>query len=78
MKAKVMTWDEFREVCYTDACNWFNSGYSANDLTEGDILIDYPDDYFLDTTDIECEEESRAFTPSDFARKTLEYLAEMT
>lgn len=77
MKAKVLTWDEFIEFCEDDACNWFNSGYSVDEVTEDDILNEYPDDYFTDTTETECDEFSNAFTPSDFARTTLEYLAEM-
>lgn len=78
MKAKVLTWDKFREVCYDDAYNWFNGGYSADELTENDIINEYPDDYFTDTTETECNELSSAFTPSDFADKTLEYLEEIT
>lgn len=78
MKAKVLTWDEFREVCKEDAYNWFNSGYSANELTENDIINEYPDNYFSDTTESEHDELSSAFTPSEFAGQTLAYLAEMT
>lgn len=78
MKAKVLTWDEFREVCYEDACNWKQNGDTADTLTEGDIINEYPDDYFTDTTETEHDELSSAFTPSEFAGKTLEYLVEMT
>lgn len=78
MKAKVLPWYEFREICYNDACNWFNSGYTADELTEDDILNEYPDDYFTDTTETVCDEFSIAFEPSEFASATLEYLAEMS
>lgn len=77
MKAKVLTWDEFREICKEDACNWFNGGYSADELTENDIIHEYPDNYFSDTTETEHDELSSAFTPYEFAKQTLEYLEEM-
>lgn len=33
MTGKILTWDEFNEVCKADAYNWFNSGYTAEELT---------------------------------------------
>lgn len=34
MMAKVMTWDNFREVCREDAANWYQGGYTADELTD--------------------------------------------
>lgn len=76
-KAKVMTWDKFREVCYEDACNWWANGWTADEITADDILKEYPDDYFTDTTDTYSDDLSSAFTPSEFAAQTIEYFAEM-
>lgn len=77
MKAKVLTWDEFRRLCKEDAYNWFNNGNSANELTEDDIVHEYPNNYFSDITESEHDELSSAFTPSEFAKQTLEYLEEI-
>ena len=76
MKGKIMTWDDFRAMCDVDARNWLASGYTANEVTAEDILNEYPEDYFCDSTDDECDELSSCFTPDEFAAKTLEYLAE--
>lgn len=77
MKGKILTWDEFREYCREDAYNWHNSSYTTKDLTEEDILNEYPEDYFKDDTNDEYDELSSCFTPDEFARKTLEYLEEI-
>lgn len=77
MKGKIMTWDEFREMCEMDARNWYASGYTANELTAENILNEYPEDYFCDSTDDDYDELSSCFTPDEFAEKTLEYLAEI-
>jgi len=78
MMAKIMTWDEFREVCREDAANWHQNGNTIDDLGTADILNEYPDDYFCDNTDDWCDDLSHAFTPVEFVAQTLEYLAEMT
>lgn len=77
MEAKVLTWDEFRELCKEDAYNWFNNGNSANELTKDDIVHEYPDNYFSDNTESEHDDLSSAFTPSEFAKQTIEYLEEI-
>lgn len=77
MKAKIMTWDEFREMCREDAYNWRHSGWTSDRITAEDILNEYPEDYFEDDTADEYDELSSAFTPAEFAAKTLEYLAEI-
>ena len=78
MMAKIMTWDEFREVCREDAANWAQGGYTADELTEAEIIHEYPDDYFCDSTNDEYDDLSSAFTPAEFTAQTLEYLADMT
>ena len=76
MKYKVLTWDEFREVCKEDAHNWFNSGYTAEDLTENDILSEYPEDYF-DSEYQETDDLSSCFAPQEFAATTIDYIREL-
>ena len=77
MKAKILTYDEFKKICKEDAYNWHNAGWYANEITENDIIHDYPDNYFSDNTETEHDELSSAFAPSDFAKQTLEYLEEI-
>ena len=77
MKAKIMTWDEFREVCREDAHNWYHSGWESDMITADDILNEYPEGYFSDDTDDDYDDLSSAFTPAEFAAKTLEYLEEI-
>ena len=77
MEAKVLTYDKFREICKEDAYNWHNTGWFANEITEYDIIHDYPDNYFSDNTESEHDDLSSAFTPSEFAKQTLEYLEEI-
>ena len=77
MKCKIMTWDEFRKMCREDAQNWYYNGYSSDELTAEDILNEYPEEYFCDSTDDEHDDLSSCFTPAEFATKTLEYLAEI-
>lgn len=74
MKGKILTWDEFRTYCEEDAYNWHNSGWTSEKLTVEDILSEYSDDYFTDSTDDDYDELSSCFTPDEFAAKTLEYL----
>lgn len=76
MGYKVMTWDEFREVCKEDAGNWVNSGYTAEELTESDILAVYPDNYF-DSEYQETDDLSSCFTPQELAEKTIDYIREL-
>lgn len=71
---KILTWDEFREVCSEDAHNWINGGYTADELTEDDILNEYPSDYFDKEEYQDCDDLSSCFSPYEFARKTLEYM----
>lgn len=77
MKAKIMRWDDFREMCKLDARNWYHEGYTSDTLTTADILDEYPEDYFEDDTADEYDELSSAFTPAEFAAKTLESLMEI-
>lgn len=77
MKCKILTWEDFREVCKEDAYKWYNAGYIKEELTEEDVLNEYPEDYFEDDTDDDYDELSNCFTPKDFAQKTLEYLGEI-
>lgn len=77
MKAKIMTWDEFRGMCREDAYNWHHSGWTSDKITAEDILNEYPEDYFEDDTADEYDELSSAFTPAEFAAKTLGYLEEI-
>ena len=73
---KILKWDEFREICKADAINWHNSGYTADEITEADILIEYPENYFSDEY-TDTDELSSCFSPSEFARQTLEYLKDL-
>lgn len=77
MKCKIMTWDEFREMCREDAQSWYYNGYSSDELTAEDILNEYPEDYFCDSTDDEYDVLTSYFTPDEVAQRTLEYLKEM-
>ena len=77
MKAKIMTWDEFREMCRGDAAILHDSGNKSSDLTVEDIVSVYDSEYFCDDTDDEYADLSSAFTPAEFAAKTLEYLEEI-
>lgn len=77
MKCKIMTWDEFREMCKEDAESWYYNGYSSDELTAEDILNEYPEDYFCDSTDDEYDALTSYFTPDEVAQKTLDYLEEM-
>ena len=74
MKGKILTWDEFREVCREDAFNWHRAGWSFSEITEEDILNEYPEDYFSDGTGDDYDELSSCFTPQEFAAKTMEYM----
>lgn len=76
MGYKILTWDEFREVCTKDAYNWIHCGYTADELTESDIISEYSDDYF-DSEYQETDELSSCFTPHDFAEKTIDYIREL-
>ena len=76
MMYKFLSWADFKEICQTDAFNWKNSGYTADDLTADDILNEYPDDYFGDEYQ-EATSTERCFTPEEFAEQTLEYISEM-
>lgn len=83
MKAKIMSWDEFREACQYDAQLWHDNGYTAEEITGDDILNEYPDDYFEDYTDDDISEDAvdysteSVFTPDDFAKKTISYMREI-
>lgn len=79
MKCKIMTWDEFREMCREDAQSWYYNGYSSDELTAEDILNEYDESFFSDNIndDDEYDDLSSCFTPDEVAQKTLEYLKEM-
>ena len=77
MKCKIMTWDGFREMCREDVQSWYYNGYSSNELTAEDILNEYPEDYFCDSTDGEYDVLTSYFTPDEVVQKTLDYLEEM-
>lgn len=77
MKCKIMTWDEFREMCREDAESWYYNGYSSDELTAEDILNEYDESFFSDHTDDEYDVLTSYFTPDEVAQKTLEYLEEM-
>lgn len=77
MRGKILTWDEFREYCKEDAYHWRESGYTTANVTADDILGEYSDDYFTDSTDDDYNELSSCFTADEFAAKTLEYLGEI-
>lgn len=77
MKCKVMTWDEFRAMCETDAFNWYYSGYSFDEVTVEDILNEYDESFFSDSTNDKHDELSSCFTPAEVAHITLQYLKEM-
>lgn len=72
---KIMSWEEFREVCRADAYAWvIENTYKPDDLTDALILGEYPDDYFIEITEgdeeyIDYNTES-IFTPEDFASET--------
>lgn len=77
MKCKMMTWDEFREMCREDAESWYYNGYSSDELTAEDILNEYEESFFSDNTDDEYDALTSYFTPDEVAQKTLDYLEEM-
>lgn len=77
MKCKIMTWFEFREMCRKDAQRWYNNGYTSDELTAKDILNEYPDGYFCDSTDGYHDGSSSCFTPDWVAQRTLDFLKKM-
>lgn len=79
MKCKIMTWDEFREMCREDAENWYYNGYTSDELTAEDILNEYDESFFCDRTEDEYDYDAltSSFTPDEVAQKTLDYLEEM-
>lgn len=77
MKCKMMTWDEFREMCREDAQSWYYNGYTSDELTAEDILNEYPEDYFCDSMDDEYDDLTSYYTPDEVAQKTLDYLEEL-
>lgn len=77
MKCKIMTWDEFNDMCEMDAQNWYYSGYSSDELTAEDILNEYDESFFSDHMGYDHDDCSSCFTPYEVAQKTLDYLEEM-
>lgn len=77
MKYKIMTWDEFRAMCKTDAENWYHSGYRYNEITVDDILNEYDESFFSDIMNDNHDDLTSCFTPDEVAQKTLDYLKEM-
>ena len=82
-KAKILSWDEFREFCMTDAQLWHDQGWRSDKITHEDILNEYRDDYFDELTDDDISEDSidyslcSYFTPEEFAERTIEYMQEL-
>ena len=60
-----------------DAELWLDQGYTADELTEDDILNEYPDDYFDADENEETDEFSFLSTPHDWAAATLDCLREL-
>ena len=78
MMYKIMTWDKFREVTAYDAQLWVDNGDTPDELTEEDILNEYPTDYFEEYDERpETDDLSSAFTPHDFAIATLECMEQI-
>lgn len=77
MKCKIMTRGEFREMCMEDAQSWYYNGYTSDELTAEDILNEYDESFFSDSTDDDHDDLSSCFTPDDVAQKTLDYLKGM-
>ena len=78
MAFKILTWEEFREVCEMDASNWLDAGYTAEELTTEEILNEYPSEYFDIEEYQETDDLSSCFSPMEFATKTLEYMADLS
>ena len=74
---KILSWDDFREYCKADAHLFFESGYTADDLTTADIIAEYDKNYFCDDINSSHDDLSSCFTPEEFAKKTLEFLKEL-
>lgn len=74
MKGKILTWNEFREICREDAFNWYHAGWRSSKITEEDILNEYPEEYFCDDTGDDYDGFSSCFIPQEFATKTIEYM----
>lgn len=80
---KVMSWEDFRSNCMDDAFLWHDQGWKADELTEDDILNEYPDDYFDEYPEEELTDEyidfstDSYFAPENFAAQTLEYIKEL-
>lgn len=83
MEAKILTWEEFREDCMTDAQLWYDQGYRSSNLTLEDIMNEYPYEYFDELTDEDISEDNldysleSYFTPKDFAECTMGYIKEL-
>ena len=77
MKCKIMTWDEFREMCKEDAQSWYYNGYSSDELTAEDILNEYDESFFSDSMTDEYDDCSSCFTPDEVVQTTLDYLKKM-
>ena len=77
MKCKIMTWDEFREMCKEDAQSWYYNGYSSDELTAEDILNEYDESFFSDSMTDEYDDCSSCFTPDEVVQRTLDYLKKM-
>ena len=81
--AKILSWDEFREDCMTDAQLWHDQGWRSDKITTEDIMNEYPDDYFDEYPEEELTDEyidfstDRYFTPEEFAERTIEYMQEL-
>ena len=77
MEGRIMRWDDFRAMCRLDARNWYHDGYTSGTLTTADILGEYPEGWFENSTDDDYDELSSCFTPQEVVLKTLQYLEEI-
>lgn len=78
MKAKILTWEEFRNICEEDArCWYYNTNLTSDEITEEDIIGEYPEDYFSDDSEDDTDELSSAFTPEEMAAETIKKLKEL-
>lgn len=80
---KLMSWENFRETCRDDAYLWNDNGYTADELSNSDILGCYDGDYFADDPDDPETNEridwniENLFTPEDFCNMTRQYMREI-
>lgn len=73
MLGKILSKDDFHEVTYSDAYNYYMTGYKPDDLTFENYISEFSDDYFSD--DINDGWNFQIFyTPDEFVAQTKRYL----